>query len=71
MEYYRKAGYFKNTPQPFADLGAIVAGKKPGREKAEERTICVNLGIALDDMATAVLIYRKAAELRIGTELPL
>ena len=71
MEYYRKAGYFKDTPQPYADLGAIVAGKKPGREKAAERTICMNLGIALDDMATAILIYRKARELGIGSELPL
>ncbi|MCX6986425.1 MAG: hypothetical protein NT118_17010 [Lentisphaerae bacterium] len=71
MEYYRKSGYFKNTPQPYADLGAIVTGRKPGREKANERTICINLGIALDDMATAILIYRKAVELGMGTVLPL
>jgi len=69
MGYYRKIGYFKNTPQPYADLGAIVSGKKPGREKAEERTICINLGIALDDMATAILIYKKAVEQGIGTKL--
>jgi ornithine cyclodeaminase/alanine dehydrogenase-like protein (mu-crystallin family) len=71
MEYYRRAGYFKDTPPPYADLGEIVAGKKPGREKASERIICINLGIALDDMATAILIYRRACELGIGTELPL
>ena len=71
MEYYRTAGYFKDTPRPYADLGEIVAGKKLGREKPTERTICVNLGIALDDMATAILIYRKALERGIGTELPL
>jgi ornithine cyclodeaminase/alanine dehydrogenase len=71
MEYYRQAGYFKDTPQPYADLGAIVAGHKPGREKAAERIICINLGIALDDMATAILIYRKAVELGIGTKLSL
>jgi ornithine cyclodeaminase/alanine dehydrogenase-like protein (mu-crystallin family) len=71
MEYYRKVGYFKDTPKPYADLGAIVAGKKPGREKASERTICMNLGLALDDMATAILIYRKASEMGIGTELRL
>lgn len=69
MEYYRTVGYFKNTPQPYADLGEIVSGKKPGREKAEERTICINLGIALDDMATAILIYKKAVEQGIGTKL--
>jgi len=69
MEYYRKAGYFKDTPQPYADLGEIVAGKKPGRENAKERIICMNLGLALDDMATAILIYRKAREKGIGTQL--
>ncbi|MBU1181336.1 MAG: ornithine cyclodeaminase family protein [Proteobacteria bacterium] len=71
MGYYRKTGYFKNTPQPYADLGEIVSGRKPGREKAEERTISINLGIALDDMATAILIYQKAAEQGIGTKLQL
>jgi ornithine cyclodeaminase/alanine dehydrogenase len=71
MEYYRKAGYFKDTPQPYADLGEIVAGKKPGREETDERTICINLGLALDDMATAILIYKKARESGIGTQLPL
>jgi len=71
MEYYRTVGYFKKTPKPYADLGAIVSGKKPGREKAEERAISINLGIALDDMATAILIYKKAVEQGIGIKLPL
>ena len=71
MGYYRQAGYFKSTPQPYADLGEIVAGKKPGREKAGERAICINLGLALDDMATAILIHRKAVGKGIGMELPL
>ena len=70
MKYYRTAGYFKDTPQPYADLGEIAAGRKPGRERAEERTICINLGLALDDMATANLIYMNARELGIGTRLP-
>jgi ornithine cyclodeaminase/alanine dehydrogenase len=71
MAYYRKIGYFKNTPKPYADLGAIVSGKMPGRETAQERTISINLGLALDDMATAVLIYQKAEKLGIGTRLAL
>lgn len=71
MEYYRESGYFKNTPQPYADLGEIAAGKKPGRENADERTICINLGLALDDMATAIRIYEKAIKGGIGTRLPL
>jgi len=71
MNYYRKVGYFKETPEPYADLGEIVAGKKPGRQSDSERTIAINLGLALDDMATAPLVYRLAIEKGIGMELPL
>lgn len=71
MDYYRQAGYFKDTPRPYADLGAIVAGKAPGRERDEERTISINLGVAPCDIATAILVCRKAREMRIGTDLPL
>jgi ornithine cyclodeaminase/alanine dehydrogenase-like protein (mu-crystallin family) len=70
MTYYRQDGYFKGTPEPYADLGEIVSGKKPGRESKEERTMSVNLGLALEDMATAILIYRKAVERQIGMQLP-
>ena len=69
MSYYREAGYFGDTPEPYGDLGHIAAGLKPGREGDDERTICVNLGIALDDMATAIVAYREAVERGIGTQL--
>ena len=71
MEYYRRVGYFKVTPEPYADLGEIIAGQKPGRERNDERSICINLGLALDDMATAILIYQRAREKGIGRELNL
>jgi len=71
MRYYRQEGYFKETPEPYADLGEIVAGLKPGRESSEERTMSINLGLALDDMATAIKIYKLAKTKGIGVELPL
>jgi ornithine cyclodeaminase/alanine dehydrogenase len=71
LAYYRQSGYFKETPQPYADLGQIAAGLKPGRQHDEERIASINLGLALDDMATAPLIYRLALEQDIGTKLPL
>jgi len=71
MRYYRREGYFQDTPEPYADLGEIAAGKKPGRESDEERAIAINLGLALDDMATAIRIYRKAVKAGVGLELPL
>lgn len=71
FQYYKKAGYFQQTPDPYADLGEIVAGLKPGREKDSERTMAFNLGLALDDMAVAPEIYRRAREREIGTWLML
>ncbi len=69
--YYRTVGYFRQSPDPYADLGEIVTGQAPGRETPEERTISMNLGLALDDMAVAPEIYRRAKEQGIGTWLPL
>jgi len=71
MDYYREVGYFRETPRPYADLGAIVAGLKPGRLSPLERTMSINLGIALEDMATAPLILRRAREMRLGKVLEL
>jgi ornithine cyclodeaminase/alanine dehydrogenase-like protein (mu-crystallin family) len=71
MSYYRQVGYFRDTPEPYADLGEIVAGIQPGRQSETERTLAINLGLALDDMATAPLILERARERGIGTFLPL
>ncbi len=71
LEDHRRMGYFQDTPDPYADLGQIVAGKKPARENDSERIISLNLGLALDDMATAIRICHRALETGIGTELSL
>jgi ornithine cyclodeaminase/alanine dehydrogenase-like protein (mu-crystallin family) len=71
LAYYRTVGYFDNTPEPYADLGEIVNGRKPGRASADERTMSLNLGLAIEDVATARLVYRKAVEVGAGVELAL
>ncbi len=71
FQYYRRAGYFQHTPEPYADLGELVTGLKPGRQRDSERTIAINLGLALDDMAVAPEIYRRAKARGLGTWLPL
>ena len=71
LEYYRGLGYFQSIPAVYADLGDLVTGRKPGRESDGERTMACNLGIALDDMATAPLVYRRSLEKGLGTWLPL
>jgi ornithine cyclodeaminase/alanine dehydrogenase-like protein (mu-crystallin family) len=69
--YYRSIGYFRTTPDPYADLGEILTGKKPARENEQERILAMNLGLALDDMAVAPEIYRRAKDAGIGSWLPL
>jgi ornithine cyclodeaminase/alanine dehydrogenase len=71
FQYYKSTGYFQQTPEPYADLGEVVTGAKPGRQRGDERTMAINLGLALDDMAVAPEIYRRARQLHIGTSLPL
>jgi len=71
FRYYRELGYFKATPEPYADLGELVTGRKPGRESPDERTMAMNLGLALDDMAVAPEVLRRAREMGLGTWLPL
>jgi len=71
FQYYRRVGYFQQTPDPYADLGELVGGRKPGREREDERTMAMNLGLALDDMAVAPEVYRRARARGLGTWLPL
>ena len=71
FNYYQSAGYFQDVPPLHADLGELVAGKKAGRESDAERNIACNLGLALDDMAVAPTLYKRAVEMGIGTWLPL
>jgi ornithine cyclodeaminase/alanine dehydrogenase-like protein (mu-crystallin family) len=71
FQYYKSVGYFQQTPDPYADLGELVAGLKPGRRNGKERTLAVNLGLAMDDMAIAPEIYRRAREKGLGMWLPL
>jgi alanine dehydrogenase len=44
----------------FAEIGEVAAGTKPGRQSEEEVTLFKSLGLAVEDVATAELVYRKA-----------
>ena len=64
--------YFGTIPENiYADLGDLAAGFKPGREDPMERIFSMNMGIAVDDMVTAKLVYERAREKGAGARLPL
>jgi ornithine cyclodeaminase/alanine dehydrogenase-like protein (mu-crystallin family) len=52
------------------ELRDVVAGRVPGRLSADGVTLFESLGVALEDIAAAELVYRKAREQGIGQELP-
>ena len=71
FDYYRSVGYFQATPDPHASLEELVVGTRLGRRRDDERTLAVNLGLALDDMAVAPEVHRRARAAGIGTRLAL
>jgi ornithine cyclodeaminase len=54
----------------YAELGQIVAGGKPGRERPEETILLWHRGLSLSDIALGHALLTKAAKLEIGRQLP-
>lgn len=48
------------------EIGEVLAGKKLGRTSAGDITLYKSVGIAIQDVATAHLVYRKAIERKVG-----
>ena len=44
----------------FAELGEVVAGSKPGRQSDDETTLYKSVGVAIEDIRSADLVYRRA-----------
>ena len=52
-----------------AELGEIVAGRKPGRERADETILLWHRGLSLSDIALGKAMLAKAADKGIGQRL--
>ncbi len=55
----------------FAELGEVITGKKPARENNEEITLFKSNGLAIQDVATAKLVYDKAKAAGVGINIDL
>jgi alanine dehydrogenase len=51
------------------ELGQVITGDKPGRQTPEDITIFKSVGVAFQDVAVASLVYRRAVERGLGTDL--
>jgi ornithine cyclodeaminase len=49
------------------EIGQILNGTKTGRASPEEITCFKSLGLAIEDLAAAEYLFRKARELKVGT----
>ncbi len=52
-----------------AELGEVIAGVKPGRERAEQITIYSGVGLAWMDLVAAWQVYQRALETGQGREM--
>jgi ornithine cyclodeaminase len=53
-----------------AELGELLLGEHPGRRAATELTLFKSLGLAVEDLAAAILCVERAREQGIGVEVP-
>ena len=59
------------TEADLVELGAVAAGQRPGWRAAEEITFFKSVGIAVQDVAAAGEVVRRARELGLGREIDL
>jgi ornithine cyclodeaminase/alanine dehydrogenase-like protein (mu-crystallin family) len=53
------------------ELGAVVAGKHPGRTRPDEITLFESQGVAMEDVAVAARLVARARERGVGIEIPI
>jgi len=63
-----KAGRFSRE-QLYAELGQVIAGQKPGRERPDEFIYANLMGMGVEDLAVGVAVYNNALRSGVGTWL--
>lgn len=71
FKQFKANGLFQSCPEDMAELCDVIAGKVSGRENDQQIITAINIGIALEDMAVAPLVYEKACQNGAGVLLDL
>lgn len=69
LEHIKESGYFVDCRDPDVELGKIAAGTHPGRQSERDVVVALNLGIGIEDLVTASLVYKLALEKNVGIDL--
>jgi ornithine cyclodeaminase/alanine dehydrogenase len=71
FNHFKANGLFRTCPESIAQLCDVVTGAIAGRENDDQIISAILIGLALEDMAVAPLVYRKATERNFGLWLDL
>ena len=72
MKYFMTVGYLANSLPPLhGEIGEVVAGIKPGRERDDELIIDMNIGMGVEDVVVGHEIFQRAMAKGLGKLLPL
>jgi ornithine cyclodeaminase/alanine dehydrogenase len=69
IDHLKEYGLFHGVPKIHGELGDIAVGKIRGRKSSDDKILCFNLGIAVEDLVTAVNVYHSAVDRNVGTVL--
>jgi ornithine cyclodeaminase/alanine dehydrogenase-like protein (mu-crystallin family) len=58
-------------PGSAVELGEVLVGTREGRSSSDQITVYKSMGHAVEDAAAVGLVYRRALELGVGTEIEL
>jgi alanine dehydrogenase len=56
----QEAGDVIAAGEVFAEIGEVVSGTRPGRQSPDEVTVFKSVGVAVEDVVAADLVYREA-----------
>lgn len=71
FNHFKANGLFQTCPDSIAELCDVVTGVVKGRENDDQVITAINIGLALEDMAVAPMIYKRAIEKGKGIWLEL
>jgi len=71
FNHFKANGLFQSCPDGIAELCDVVAGRVVGRKNDSQVICAINIGLALEDMAVAPIVYKRATEKKMGVWLDL
>jgi ornithine cyclodeaminase/alanine dehydrogenase-like protein (mu-crystallin family) len=69
MALAREKGTFRTWTEA-EELGRVIAGMRPGRQRDDERLLAIILGLGIYDVVVARRVVEEARRRGIGTKLP-